>query len=66
MNQDALRGFLQVAFFLGGCGLVSALLVPRESAEFVLSVCSALMGFALLGLILALARWLGPPPTPGP
>ncbi|MCS6834809.1 MAG: hypothetical protein NZ750_02185 [Anaerolineae bacterium] len=63
MSRDGLRGFLQVAFFLGGCGLVSALLVPRDSAEFVLSVCSAAMGFALLGLVLALARWLGRPKT---
>ena len=65
MNQDALRGFLQIAFFLGGCGLVSAWLVPRDSAEFVLSVCSAAMGFALLGLIVALVRWLGQPPSQG-
>jgi hypothetical protein len=65
VTLDALRGFLQIGFVVGACGLVSALLQPqRESAGFVLSVCSAMMGFTLIGGALLLGRWLSRAPTP--
>ncbi len=52
---DALKGFLRIGFFIGGCGLLMAFLEPRDSSEFVLSVCSALMGGALvLGVVLVM------------
>lgn len=62
MNRDGLRGFLQLGFFIGGCGALMAFMIPPERAEFVLSVCSAAMGFSVVGGALALARWMGDPP----
>jgi hypothetical protein len=44
----ALRGFFRIGVFLGFTGLVLALVQPRHSPEFVLSVCSAIMGGALM------------------
>ncbi len=45
---EALRGFLRIGMFIGGCGLLMALIEPRNSPEFVLSLCSALMGGTLV------------------
>jgi hypothetical protein len=54
------RGFLQLGFFVGGGGFVLALFQPRDSAEFVLSVCSAAMGgFIVVGSLL-ITRLLKP------
>jgi hypothetical protein len=53
---DALRGFFRIGMFIGFCGLVMALVEPRHSAEFVLSVCSALMGGALILGVLIITR----------
>jgi hypothetical protein len=64
MNTDALRGFLQLGFFIGGCGLLMSFVQPRQSAEFVLSVCSAIMGFGVLAVALFLARRMGLQPDP--
>ncbi|MFN8531818.1 MAG: hypothetical protein U0670_24695 [Anaerolineae bacterium] len=51
--HEALKGFLRIGVFVGGCGLVLALVEPRDSAEFVVSVCSALIGTVLvLGVLL--------------
>jgi|GEM_PF-979103 hypothetical protein len=46
--RDALQGFLRLGAWLTVCGGLMALLLPRDSGEFVLSVCSAMMGIALL------------------
>jgi hypothetical protein len=52
MSRDALQGFLRLGFFIGGCGLVMIFLQRPGTAEYVLSVCSTLMGAALiLGVI---------------
>lgn len=57
MSQDSgFAGFLRLGFFIGGCGLVMALLQPPGTAEFVLSVCSALMGAALVAGVVITAR----------
>jgi hypothetical protein len=45
---DALRGFLRFGMFIGLCGFLLMLTEPRHSPEFVLSLCSALMGGALM------------------
>jgi hypothetical protein len=53
MAADALRGFLGVGFLVGGCGLIMAFLQPPDSPQFILSLCSAGMGIALvIGVIL--------------
>lgn len=46
--RDALQGFLRLGMWLAVCGGLLALFLPRDSGEFVLSVCSATLGIALL------------------
>ncbi|MCK6577848.1 MAG: hypothetical protein L6Q98_07060 [Anaerolineae bacterium] len=60
LDRGALTGYLRLGFFIGGCGLLMAFVQPPGSAEFVLSVCSALIGGALIVGVAALARlWRG-------
>ncbi len=52
---DVLRGFFRIGVFIGLCGFVMIFFQPRNSPEFVLSVCSTLIGGALmLGVIIVL------------
>ncbi|MCB9453727.1 MAG: hypothetical protein H6672_20040 [Anaerolineaceae bacterium] len=57
LDRDLLTGFLRLGFMIGGCGLLMVFLQPPGSAEFVLSVCSAMMGAALIGGVAVLTRW---------
>jgi len=57
LDPEALRGFLRIGMFLGVCGLIMAFVQPRHSGEFVLSVCSAAMGGALILGTVILTRW---------
>jgi uncharacterized membrane protein len=51
--NESLKGFLQIGMFVGICGLLMVFVQPPGSAEFVLSVCSALLGAILvLGAVL--------------
>lgn len=52
---EALRGFFRIGMFIGFCGFVMIFFQPRGSPEFVLSVCSAAMGGALmLGVVIVM------------
>ncbi len=51
--MELLKGYLRLGFFVGGCGFMLVFIQPPNSAEWVLSVCSALMGGALiLGVVI--------------
>jgi hypothetical protein len=53
MQRDALRGFLQIGVFIGVTGFLLALFQPRSSGEFVASICSGVIGMAIvLGVII--------------
>lgn len=55
MARDALQGFLRLGMWVAVCGLVMIFLQPPGSAGFVLSVCSAGIGLAIIaGVIVAL------------
>lgn len=58
MLGEGLKLFLRAAVFLIVVSLVLIFLVPRDSAEFVISVLSLIVGLLLLGLAL-LAEWWG-------
>jgi hypothetical protein len=45
---EALRGFLGIGIFIGGCGLLMVFMQPAGSAEYVASVCSAAIGGVLV------------------
>jgi len=57
MTPEFMRGFLRGGVLVALVSLALVLLVPSNSAEFVVSVCSLLMGLTLIGLI-ALFSWL--------
>jgi hypothetical protein len=48
MDSSTLKAFLQLGILIGGCSFVMIFMQPPNSPEFVLSVCSSLMGFALI------------------
>ena len=56
MNRNLLRGFLQIAIFIGGGGVLLALQVPQDSPEFIASVYSAVVGFILLFAVILFHR----------
>jgi hypothetical protein len=53
---DALRAFLRLGMFIGGGGLLLALVNPTDSGEFVVSVCSAVMGGVLVVMAALMIR----------
>ena len=56
--NEALKGFFRIGMFVGVCGLIMIFLQPPGSAEFVLSVCSALLGGAILLAVILTTRIL--------
>ncbi|MCU0476500.1 MAG: hypothetical protein MUC99_10390 [Anaerolineae bacterium] len=48
----ALREFLALGIFIGGCGLLMLPFQPPNSAPFVLSALSALIGGVLVGAVI--------------
>lgn len=50
---DVLRGFFRIGVFIGFCGFVMIFFQPRNSPEFVLSICSTLIGgILMLGVVI--------------
>ncbi len=49
MNPEALKAFFRAGIFIAGLAVVLMLAVPRESAEFVVSTCSLMIGLVLIG-----------------
>lgn len=58
MSADALRAFLRGGMFVALVSLALVLTTTRGSAEFVVSVCSLVIGLTLMGLVI-LVTWLG-------
>ena len=56
MSHDALSLFFRAGVFLALASLVLVLAAPRESASFVVSVCSMMIGLALIALVLVVGR----------
>jgi hypothetical protein len=49
MNPEVYKAFLRSGIFIAGLALLLMLAVRRDSAEFVVSACSLLIGLALIG-----------------
>ncbi|MBN1964560.1 MAG: hypothetical protein JW910_07925 [Anaerolineae bacterium] len=61
MNDPRLQvvqGFLRLGVMIGVCGFIMIFFQPRDSAEFVLSVCSAALGGLLVVLAVIVMRRL--------
>lgn len=59
MNPQALQAFFRAGIFIAGLALVLMLALPRDSAEFVVSTCSLLIGLALIGCVWLVTRLTG-------
>jgi hypothetical protein len=59
MNPQALHAFFRAGIFIAGLALVLMLALPRDSAEFVVSTCSLLIGLALMGGVWLVVRLTG-------
>jgi hypothetical protein len=57
MDHEVLKGFTRIGLFVGGGGLILLLFEPRDSPEWVISLCSAIIGVALLAGVAILSRW---------
>jgi preprotein translocase subunit Sss1 len=57
MTTEALRAFFRAGVFVTVVSLGLVLAVRRDSAEFVISVCSMGIGIVLIGLVL-FVHWL--------
>ena len=56
MNPDVLKAFLRSGLFIAGLALLLMLALPRDSAEFVVSTCSFLIGLALIIGVVVVTR----------
>lgn len=56
MSPEALRAFFRFGVWITVVALILVFAVPRDSAEFVVSVCSLSTGLALLGLVTLVSR----------
>lgn len=56
-DRDLLRALLSIGALIGFGGLALAFVQPAGSAEFVVSVCSAVIGAALIVVVLLVARF---------
>ncbi|MCL4876342.1 MAG: hypothetical protein KJ064_06780 [Anaerolineae bacterium] len=51
-----LRVFLGIGTLMTGCSIVMLFVQPRDSAEFVISVCNIFIGLALIGGVMIAVR----------
>ena len=56
MNREILRAFFRSGTFLVVVSVLLLLSLQRDSAEFVISVCTLAIGVTLMGLVLAVNR----------
>ena len=56
MGPELLRAFFRSGMFIVLLAIVLIFAVPRDSAEFVISVCSLAVGITLLGLVVLVNR----------
>lgn len=57
MSPELLRIFFRIGMFVTATALFLVFTVPRNSAEYVVSVMSLIVGVVLLGLIVLVNVW---------
>lgn len=64
MDDDSffgvLKAFLRIGIFVGGAGFALALMNPRDSDEFIVSICSGIIGLVLVVGVIIVLRLMGP------
>ena len=56
MDREVLKGFARIGFFVGGGGLILLFFEPHNSPEWVISLCSAIIGVVLIVGVALLSR----------
>jgi hypothetical protein len=56
MTPDVLKAFLRSGLFIAGLGLLLMLASRRESAEFIVSTCSFMIGLTLIIVVVVVTR----------
>jgi hypothetical protein len=56
MTPDVLRAFFRIGVFVTGISVLLAIANPTDSPEFVVSVCSVMIGATLM-LIVGIVTW---------
>lgn len=56
MDAHSLQAFFRLGVFITLCSLIMTLLQPRDSAEFVVSVCSTMIGGTMILIALIVLR----------
>ena len=56
MTPDVLRAFFRIGVFVTGISIILAIANPTDSAEFVISICSILIGATLM-LLVGITTW---------
>ena len=56
MTPDVLRAFFRIGVFVAGLSVILAIANPTDSAEFVVSVCSVMIGATLM-LLVGIVTW---------
>jgi len=57
MTPELLRIFFRIGMFVSVTALFLVLTVPRNTAEYVVSVMSLIVGVVLLGLVILVNLW---------
>jgi hypothetical protein len=58
MNRNALQSLLAMGVLVGGGGFWLAFYQPKDSPEFVVSLCSGVIGLIIISLVILLNRLL--------
>ena len=58
MDKEILKGFARIGFFVGGGGLILLFLEPRDSPQWIVSLCSAFIGGVLILSVIAFTKWM--------
>lgn len=56
--HQALKAFLSIGIFIGGGGLVMLLMIAPGTPEYVLSLCSALIGGVIVAGVVVVYRMM--------
>ena len=56
MNRNAAHGLLAMGILVGGGGFLLAYFQPKDSPEFVVSLCSGVIGLIIISLVILLNR----------
>jgi hypothetical protein len=56
MSPESLRGAFRVGVFITMVSVIMVVSQPRESGEFVISLCSVFIGLAIIGVVWLVLR----------